>query len=113
VACGSPALTQLDENYLPWPDTTRLRGFPGRGQRFVQRAALVVREVVTLGGMGRSDCATTSSPPPATSTPMSLSPKSLRSTLTSPVTAAPHRPSCGDFDGFSRARELIRRRFTH
>ena len=49
MAYGSPALTQLDGNYLPWPDTTRLRGFPGRGQRFVQRAALVVREVVTLG----------------------------------------------------------------
>ena len=45
---GSPAAAQLVENRRCWLQLARFRGLPGFSQSFVQRAALVVREIVTL-----------------------------------------------------------------
>ena len=41
-------MAQLVQNCRHWPETTRFSGFPGRGKRFVQYAALFVGEVITL-----------------------------------------------------------------
>lgn len=48
MACGSPALAQLVQNRGRWTKTTRLSRFPGRGQRFVQGAALVVGQIIAF-----------------------------------------------------------------
>jgi hypothetical protein len=45
---GSPPLAQFVQNRRRWPKVTRLGGFPGRGQRLVQSATLLVGEVITF-----------------------------------------------------------------
>ena len=45
---GSPALAQFVQNSRRWPEMTGRGGFPGRGQRFVQSAALLVGEVIAF-----------------------------------------------------------------
>lgn len=45
---GSPPAVQLVQNSRGYPEMTRLGGFPGRGQSFVQGPPLLVGEVITF-----------------------------------------------------------------
>ena len=48
VPAGSPPVTQLVQDCGRWADVSRLSGFPGRGERFMESAALFVRKVITF-----------------------------------------------------------------